>query len=57
MAAEIPLDGDKTGVLPALYWETMVHADRKRAVQLGPFTHNIDDGLPLRKAAFSCLDS
>lgn len=45
------------GVLPMLYYETERRAARIRSVQLGPFKHEIDDGLPLRKAAFSALDS
>jgi cullin-associated NEDD8-dissociated protein 1 len=38
--------------LPAVYAETMVHPELIREIDLGPFTRRIDDGFPLRKAAF-----
>jgi cullin-associated NEDD8-dissociated protein 1 len=46
-------------VLPALFEVADLKLERK--VDLGPFTHKVDDALPLRKAALSifatCLDS
>lgn len=42
-------------VLPQLYSETKVKKELIREVEMGPFKHNIDDGLDIRKAAFECM--
>lgn len=44
------------GVLSVLYYESIPRADLVREIPLGPFTHKIDEGLPLRKAAFAALE-
>lgn len=42
-------------LLPLLYRETIVREDLIRVVQMGPFKHNIDDGLDLRKSAYETI--
>lgn len=48
----------KASIMPSLYQVAELKMERK--VDLGPFTHKVDDALPLRKAALSifatCLD-
>ena len=44
------------GLLPALYQQTIKDPSLIRVVELGPFQHQIDDGLELRKATFECMD-
>jgi hypothetical protein len=45
------------GVLACLYSELLPRAELQRTVDLGPFKHSYDEGLPLRKAAFAALDA
>ena len=41
--------------MPYLYKETVLNADLIRTVQMGPWTHRVDDGLEARKTAFETL--
>lgn len=43
--------------LAEIYQETVVRPELQRKVDLGPFKVTVDDGLPVRKAAYSCLDT
>lgn len=42
-------------VLPLLYEETKLKPALIREVEMGPFKHQVDDGLDSRKAAFECM--
>jgi cullin-associated NEDD8-dissociated protein 1 len=41
--------------LPNLYKETDVNPDLVRTVQMGPWTHKVDDGLETRKTAYETM--
>ncbi|PPQ98061.1 hypothetical protein CVT26_003287 [Gymnopilus dilepis] len=42
-------------LLPNLYKETVVDASLIRTVQMGPWTHKVDDGLETRKTAYETM--
>jgi len=42
-------------ILPTLYKETVVNPELIRTVQMGPWTHKVDDGLDARKTAYETL--
>ncbi|KAL7749659.1 hypothetical protein RI367_004887 [Sorochytrium milnesiophthora] len=42
-------------LLPLLYQETNVRQELIRIVEMGPFKHQVDDGLETRKTAFECM--
>lgn len=42
-------------ILPLLYEETKLKPALIREVEMGPFKHQVDDGLDSRKAAFECM--
>lgn len=47
---------DKLSVLlPLVYKETQIKPELIREVEMGPFKHEVDDGLDCRKAAYECL--
>ncbi|KAJ3996104.1 armadillo-type protein [Lentinula boryana] len=42
-------------LLPNLYKETVINQDLIRTVQMGPWTHKVDDGLEARKTAYETM--
>ncbi|KAJ6584561.1 armadillo-type protein [Mycena capillaripes] len=42
-------------LLPSLYKETFTNPDLIRTVQMGPWTHKVDDGLDARKTAYETM--
>ena len=51
------IKNDLDSILKAVFLETNVKAELIHEVDLGPFKHKVDDGMPLRRAAFAVLDS
>jgi cullin-associated NEDD8-dissociated protein 1 len=43
-------------LLPKLYGQATLKPELVREVNLGPFTHKVDEGLDTRKAAYGCMD-
>ena len=44
-----------SAILPTLYRETVINPELVRTVQMGPWTHKVDDGLEARKTAYETL--
>ncbi|KZT68798.1 TIP120-domain-containing protein [Daedalea quercina L-15889] len=42
-------------ILPNLYKETVINPELIRTVQMGPWTHKVDDGVEARKTAYETL--
>jgi cullin-associated NEDD8-dissociated protein 1 len=42
-------------LLPNLYKETIIRPELIRTVQMGPWTHKVDDGLEARKTAYETM--
>ncbi|CAI2352540.1 unnamed protein product [Caenorhabditis sp. 36 PRJEB53466] len=42
-------------LLPAIYAETVLRKELIKEVEMGPFKHQVDEGLDLRKCAFECM--
>ncbi|KAF5376967.1 hypothetical protein D9615_007234 [Tricholomella constricta] len=42
-------------LLPSLYKETIINPELIRTVQMGPWTHKVDDGLEARKTAYETM--
>ncbi|CAL8068437.1 unnamed protein product [Calicophoron daubneyi] len=49
--------GGNSTLLTLLYGETVIRKELIREVEMGPFKHQEDDGLDLRKCAFECMST
>jgi hypothetical protein len=45
------------GLQAVVFSDTRIREDLQRDVDMGPFKQFVDDGLPLRKAAFGCMEA
>lgn len=54
-SGDIGAGPDHIGVVHLLLYEMSPRQALKRTVDLGPFKHIVDEGLPLRKAAYSAM--
>lgn len=48
---------DMPAILAFALHETPINKDLIQEVDLGPFKHRVDNGLPIRKAAFQLLET
>jgi len=55
VASEIFPHGE--GLIDVIYLATEVREELQKKVDFGPFKVTVDDGLPLRKSAYSCLSA
>jgi len=44
-----------SNLLPLLYEQTNINTELIHTVEMGPFKHQVDDGLEIRKSAFDCM--
>merc|ERR1719445_645661 len=47
----------KDRFLPKVYGSLPIETKLQRVVDLGPFKHTVDSQLPIRKAAYQCMDT